>query len=416
MVYDYEIELDGLTIVRSVRETLRMIDKRLMEHGERVAFIACDLAEMGNLSLDLEQLCLMCLFHDIGAYKTDDIDQLFKFETENAQNHSVYGYLFLKYMTPLEELSKAILHHHTPWSELKHQKGKWKDYAALIGLADRIDIAYTYGGGLTAVKEAQGRKPELFKEEYVTLFLEHYEERQILERLSQKSFQMDNSERVRNFHISSSTAVEYLKMLVFLIDFRSEHTVTHSVNTIAIALSVARYFKLSDADQAKICLGALLHDVGKIAIPVDILECPGQLTAEQMKIMRTHVAETEKIIRGIVPDEICEIAIRHHEKLDGSGYPRHLKAEELDFLQRIVAIADIVSALGSRRSYKEPYPKEKTITVLTRMQGKELDTDICQYICNKYDEIMWETDASRNKVIQKYQTMMQEYRDLVLHF
>ena len=118
-------------------------------------------------------------------------------------------------------------------------------------------------------------------------------------------------------------------MLAYSIDFRSEYTVTHTVTTVGISVEIARLLNYSAEDKQRIYYGALLHDVGKIAIPLEILEYPGKLSPQAMKIMKTHVQISEDILRGAVADDVCEIAIRHHEKLDGLGYHRGLSAGEL---------------------------------------------------------------------------------------
>ncbi|MDD3412277.1 MAG: phosphohydrolase, partial [Eubacteriales bacterium] len=105
-------------------------------------------------------------------------------------------------------------------------------------------------------------------------------------------------------------------------------------------------------------------------------------------------------------------AVRHHEKLDGSGYPMGLKAAALTQPQRIVAVADIVSALSSRRSYKDPFPREKTLTILSQMSQSQLDPEICRYVIERYDAIMEATQESRLRVIRQYQGIMQEYQEL----
>ena len=156
--------------------------------------------------------------------------------------------------------------------------------------------------------------------------------------------------------------------------------------------------------------------MGKIAVPVEILEYPGKLTDEQMTLMRTHVVESERLIRNVVTDEICDMAVRHHEKLDGSGYPMGLTGESLTVPQRIVAVADIVSALSSRRSYKEPFPKEKTVGILRRMEKSQLDKEMCDYICDNYDSVMALTDSSRAPVIQSYRAIKDEYEELKKRF
>lgn len=204
-------------------------------------------------------------------------------------------------------------------------------------------------------------------------------------------------------------------MVVYAIDFRSEHTVTYTINTVSVAINIAKYFGLSEEELEHIYLGALLHDVGKIAIPTSILEFPGKLSDEQMRIMRTHVTETEKIIKNCIPTYICNLAVRHHEKLDGSGYPYGLTGKDLSFSERIVAIADIVSALSSRRSYKEPFPKDKTLAILSQMSERQLYPHICNYVCNNYDLIIENTEQDRRDIIEKYQQMFAEYSILKNH-
>ncbi|MDD3411126.1 MAG: HD domain-containing protein [Eubacteriales bacterium] len=403
--------IDAMAAVHAVNDTLRRIDERLIDHGERVAFIACTLCEEGRLPLDPKTLFLLSVFHDIGAYKTEEIDRMVAFETHDVWNHSIYGYLFLKYLSPLHQYAKAILYHHMPWDELRQKDGVGRDYAALIHLADRVDIAAHLDQDGPEVGSLLRNTKGLFCEEYAALLRGCYQQR-ILPALNDGSYRQENFARCGGFLPDVTETLEYLKMVVYSIDFRSDHTVTHTVNTISLALNIARYFGLQGEMLEKIYLGALLHDVGKIAIPTEILEYPGRLTSEQMDVMRTHVVETKLLIEGIVPEDICQIAIRHHEKLDGSGYPMGLKAAALTQPQRIVAVADIVSALSSRRSYKDPFPKEKTLTILNQMSQSQLDPEICRYVIEHYDAIMEATQGSRLRVIQQYQGIMQEYQEL----
>lgn len=405
-------QLDTIAAVRAVYHTLCKIDERLVEHGDRVAFIACELCDEGNLNMDIKTLFLISAFHDIGAYKTDEIDRMLEFETQSVWNHSVYGYLFLKYMTPLRDYADAVLYHHASWKEIQNRHIKCGDYAALIHLADRIDIVRPYGEDSPQLNSLLHNAEGLFNEEHVRIFRQCYKKRRLFERIEDNSFLHCNLDRCSGFITSASEAMEFLKMIVYTIDFRSEFTVTHTINTVSIALNIASHFGLDKSQQENIYLGALLHDVGKIAISEDILEYPGRLSDEQMAIMRTHVKETEDIIKGIVSDEICQIAIRHHEKLDGTGYPYGLHGEELTLPQRIVAVADIVSALCSRRSYKEPFPKERTLNILNQMSNTQLDKSVCQYIIDNFDRIILTTEEDRKNVIKMYRKIISEFHEM----
>ncbi|MDD3412278.1 MAG: HD domain-containing protein, partial [Eubacteriales bacterium] len=198
--------------------------------------------------------------------------------------------------------AEAILYHHMPWNELRQKGGVGRDYAALIHLADRVDIAAHLDQDGPEVESLLRNTKGLFCDEYAALLRGCYQQR-ILPALTDGSYRQENFARCGGFLPDVTETLEYLKMVVYSIDFRSDHTVTHTVNTISLALNIARHFGLQGEMLEKIYLGALLHDVGKIAIPTEILEYPGRLTSEQMDIMRTHVAETKLLIEGIVPED-----------------------------------------------------------------------------------------------------------------
>lgn len=322
-------QIDAMAAVEAVNATLRRIDERLIDHGERVAYLACALRDAGGRVPEEKELFLLSVFHDIGAYKTEEIDRMVEFETHDVLHHAIYGYLFLKYLTPLRPYAEAILYHHTPWSDDAMRASPRGDYGALIHLADRLDIALLSNETDRQVRSLLRNETGCFRPEDVAALQRCLAEGRMLRDLADGSYRLVNKARCAGFLPQTAETLEYLKMVVYAIDFRSEQTVTHTVNTVSLALNIAGHFGLDRRTQEQIYLGALLHDVGKIAIPSSILEYPGRLSDEQMAIMRTHVDETEAIIGAIVPDAICRIAVRHHEKLDGSGYPLGLRAEEL---------------------------------------------------------------------------------------
>lgn len=407
-----ETPLGSMSVVRAVSQTLRRIDPRLIDHGERVAFIANEMREEGNLPLDEKTLFLLCIFHDIGAYKTDEIDRMVEFETHDVSSHATYGYLFLKHLSPLGNAAEAILYHHTPWNELARSRSSFADYAALIHLADRVDVLSHHETASEAKKRLGNASPDLFRSDYIKVLTTCMEKRDLFKRLANESFRAANLQRVEAFSLDTNEALEYLKMIVYSIDFRSECTVTHSINTASISLELARFCDFTQAGLEEVFLGAMLHDVGKIAIPPAILEKPGRLTDEEMEIMKTHVSETEQLIVGVLPDTIAHIASRHHEKLDGSGYPHGLVGSELSTAERIVAIADIASALCSARSYKAAFPREKTIAVLSEMSGTKLDERLCTCLCDNFDDIMEATESARTSVIETYRCIEHEFAEL----
>ena len=127
-------------LISIVMRSLAFIDARLVDHGERVAYIADRIAAAARLDIDRDKLLILCLLHDVGAYKTEEIDEMVKFETNNVLNHAAYGYVFLKNVTALGSYAEAILYHHTPYEELSQVAEPQRTAAELIFLADRADI------------------------------------------------------------------------------------------------------------------------------------------------------------------------------------------------------------------------------------------------------------------------------------
>ena len=103
-----------------IRKTLNLVDVRLVAHGERVAFILYKMLQYQGMACDKRMLefVILALVHDMGAYKTEEIDQMVQFETENVWQHSIYGFLFLKNFSPMPQFADVVLYHHLPYQDL----------------------------------------------------------------------------------------------------------------------------------------------------------------------------------------------------------------------------------------------------------------------------------------------------------
>ena len=134
---------------------------------------------------------------------------------------------------------------------------------------------------------------------------------------------------------------------------------------------------VSGTEMQSLIAGSFLHDVGKIGIPDAILLKPGRLLEDEMAIMRTHVAMGEEIVTGMGwLDGAREVVAGHHEKWDGTGYPRGRRAKEIPLAARIFAVADVFDALSSRRPYKEPMPFDQVMGILRKDSGHHFDPEV----------------------------------------
>jgi HD-GYP domain-containing protein (c-di-GMP phosphodiesterase class II) len=142
----------------------------------------------------------------------------------------------------------------------------------------------------------------------------------------------------------------------------------------------------TDAERAQLFFAAALHDIGKIAVPLEILEKPGSLTAEEFAVIQTHARHTYDWLGEVEGlGKIWQWASAHHEKLDGSGYPRGLRAEELDFNSRLLACIDIYQAICEERPYHAARHHQEAMPILYDMADKgKLDPRIVKDM----DELM----------------------------
>jgi putative nucleotidyltransferase with HDIG domain/PAS domain S-box-containing protein len=158
------------------------------------------------------------------------------------------------------------------------------------------------------------------------------------------------------------------------LELRDKETEGHSRRVTEITLKVARSMNISEEDIEQIRRGAILHDIGKMSVPDEILHKPGKLTDEERNIIKEHPDTAYKLLSPIpFLKKALEIPYSHHEKWDGSGYPQGLKGDDIPLAARIFAIADVWDALGSNRPYNQAWSREKIVLYFVEESGKHFD-------------------------------------------
>ena len=399
-----------------MEKTLNHIDARLVDHGRRVAYLIYKVLEPQHKynGKQMRDICILAMLHDVGAYKTEEINRMVMFETIDVWEHSVYGYLFLKYFSPLKEMAPVILFHHAECNEVKHlDNTEHQMLAQLISLCDRADVFTLHGGNASGFRDYINRYRGIKYYDYIVdMFLTSGVN------IDNAFGSIDTDEVFNrvffNTPLTNDEVNSYIKMIIYLIDFRSSQTVIHTVATTCIAEIIAGLLGVDENGIAKIKTGAMLHDIGKVGIPLHILESADKLNDADKEIMQTHVDITEKILQGNVDSDINHIAVNHHEKLNGTGYPRHFRVGDIDFFDRIVAVADIFSALCGVRSYKAAYPKEKIIEILNDMASQNhIDSEIAALSIKHFDEIMKAVERESAPVIKAYNDILEEYQKMI---
>lgn len=165
-----------------------------------------------------------------------------------------------------------------------------------------------------------------------------------------------------------------LTALARAIDAKSSWTAGHSERVTQLSLAIARELGLDDEQYDVLHRGGLLHDIGKIGIPPEVLDKPGKLSEEEFKVMSAHTTIGASILEPMTAyANAIPIVLHHHEKWDGSGYPHGLSGENIPYLARLVAVADVFDALTSDRPYRSSWSLEKAVDVIKKDAGSHFD-------------------------------------------
>lgn len=406
-------------VVRVIQRTLDYMDDRLAGHGEKVAYIMYKLLKChgGYSDEEILRITTLAVFHDIGVYKIEERDHVADIDSEIPMNHSVYGHLFIKYFSPLSDLANIVLGHHLYPKDLRNIEGiKIPKEALLLNLADSVAVLQLRFNRVDPMC-ILNKSSDYLLEEHKELFKKVCDEYHLLEKIEDDNYLSELYEFLEKKVLTREEIIAYIRMLNSAIDFRSETTIVHTIVVEEISWQISKMLGLDDKQSTKIKIASMLHDIGKLSIPVNILEKKGKLTKEEFEIIKSHTTVAYQILSNMGIDDIRDIATLHHEKLNGMGYPFGLKAGQISKEARIVAVADVLSALIEKRSYKEEFSKDEIIYILSNMvSNNEIDEKICELVIENYDHIKERVQSNTKNTIELYNNLMNEYEGLLEYF
>ncbi len=163
------------------------------------------------------------------------------------------------------------------------------------------------------------------------------------------------------------------------VEARDPYTAGHQTRVADLAAAIAREMHLSDEKVEGIRMAGVVHDLGKIQIPAEILSKPGEISKIEYEIIKTHPQVGFDLLKGInFPWPIAKIVLQHHERMDGSGYPQGLKGNEIIIESRILAVADVVEAISSHRPYRPAMGIDVALKQIQDDKGKLFDPDVVE--------------------------------------
>ncbi len=202
-------------------------------------------------------------------------------------------------------------------------------------------------------------------------------------------------------HEIEETQMEIINTMGMIGESRSRETGNHVKRVAAYSKLLALKYGLSEKEAELLAIASPMHDIGKVGIPDEILHKPGKLTQDEFEIMKRHAEIGYEMLRHSerpILKAAAIVAYEHHEKFDGSGYPRGLKGGEIHIFGRITAVADVFDALGSDRCYKKAWPLEKIVALFKEERGRHFDPVLVDLLLDNLDEFIVIRDRYRDEV------------------
>lgn len=406
-------------IMTSFIQSIDVVNYLLKNHHRRVAVIAYAIGQAYGLNLNqLQNLVLAASLHDIGALTVSERDQLLQMDIENPHPHAILGSMMLSPFSYFKDISQIIKYHHISWEKRLELSDAGEDIpleSYLLHLSDRVDILID--NDMWIIDQVEmirdqiiALKGSLFMPDAVKAFVS-------IANTEKFWLDIDNIQMVTLLdtvlidaaHIPMT--IELLEELAValsrIIDYRSEFTATHSHGVAMVAYELARLYGLDNVTCHKLKIAGYLHDIGKIAIPTEIVDKPSRLNPSEYNQMKAHVYYSHMILKSIKGlDDICNWASLHHERLDGTGYPFHLKLPNFTKETEILAYADIFTALTENRPYRDGKNDERVLRIIRDDVVPQLGGDIYNLIEENIEALYQVRAEAQKEALTAYSQAM----------
>ncbi len=373
--------------------------KGLILHSFDAAKFAASLSSIFNL--DRTKAYLLGLLHDFGliiysrlAREEKLLDELnnvtkngrysFKLDSfvrklDKSNTHSMISYTLAKSVGLFrEEELMGLLHHHGVSEKIGDEAKLW---AEILIISDKT--VQTFRTEISkGMVEALKSTIDVIETSEVSNVVKSAA-KDVLRDINTSVMIFDERPYIEEFidtdiEINFTQLLQFLKILVMFVDFRSPYTRKHTLNISELSYDLCQKLCRTYPDSLTLYAAGLIHDFGKIRTPLSILHKPGKLDEVEYHIMKMHISDTYRIFKNVNElSEIVQIAVYHHERLDGSGYPFGLTEDELPMKARILQVADVFVALTEERPYRKAMSYDEALNVIKKqVEMGKLDEDV----------------------------------------
>jgi HD-GYP domain-containing protein (c-di-GMP phosphodiesterase class II) len=419
-----KIAINLWNLVSPLAKTFDLMNPAVGDHCLRVAYMGMRLSEeLEWPAWRRREAAIAGALHDIGAFSLAERLDLLEFETSDPGTHARAGYILLRGFKPFGRIAEMILHHHLRWRDGQGSRVDGMpvpEGSHLLHLADRTAVLFRKDqpvlGQIPSIRTSiRERSGSWFVPAHVDALLRLCDRDYIWMEIS--SGAMGDSLRLSLGGETVDTDVreilEFSRLVCRIIDFKSEFTATHSSGVAAVGRSLAELVGFSRQECLMFEIAAYLHDLGKLAIPSEILEKRDRLTQAEWGVMRTHVYYTYQILNPIeVLNLVSSWSSLHQERLDGSGYPFHIGEDDLPLGARLMAVADVFTGVTENRPYRKGMTREDALGVLHGMAAKgELDPRLTSLMETHFDAINRAREEAQAQAAREYEAFREALSD-----
>ncbi|MDD4688910.1 MAG: HD domain-containing protein [Eubacteriales bacterium] len=414
-----KIRINLYDILACISSAQELVSLKLSNHHQQVAYLAYRLSEHINLTTDHHKdIFLAGLIHDMGAISSKEMLELIETEPVTVNHHALRGSKLFEGFKPLHNAAGIIKFHHLPWDNGKGSKYMGEEVplaSHIIHLADRVctlfrsdrNILTQIPDILSTIREQSNTvfNPDIVE----ALFKLSTKEYIWLDLTSQFPTKMISDARISNvFTAEIDDIVDLALVFSRIIDFRSRFTACHSAGVAKTAERLAQLVGFSPDECKMMLIAGYLHDLGKIAISDDILEKPSKLNEDEFNEIRAHTYYTYRLLEPIEQlKTINTWASYHHEKLDGTGYPFHVVGDSIPLGARIMAVADVFTAITENRPYRQGMKFDTAKNVLNNMVASNaLDGNIVKLLIDNFHEINNNREISQIEAAKQYKNFL----------
>ncbi|MFH1144207.1 MAG: HD domain-containing phosphohydrolase [Candidatus Eisenbacteria bacterium] len=419
MILHDQIPLHRLLL--SLSDAMDFAHATVADHQRRVAYLSMRIGKvLGMRGNGLTELFEAALLHDIGLIREENRGKAMAAGgLADVAWHAEVGYRLLKDTPMFAPVAETVRFHHTPYSDSSSDGDPVGISLAsyVIAVGDEIDRMIDRGQPIlnqvlrvkSAIQSLSGKR---LHPDAVDAFLQASES---------DAFWLDcESERLYSvltrhadwpvLIIDEQALQPIAEIFSRVTDAASAWTATHSAGVAATAVALAERMHFSPRELDLMRAAGHLHDIGKLTIPTAILDKQGPLTREEMAVIRSHTYHTFHILDTVGGmQQVAEWAAFHHERLDGRGYPFHHRARDLTLGSRIMAVADVFTAVMESRPYRKGNSPARTIAILDDLVAHgALDGDVVTVLRANHEAI----DGMRERRQEEYHERQMEFASL----